>query len=83
MDQDIVAHLRQRHNVLIGERMAEEVKIAAGSAYGSGERSDRDRPWSRSAVTGLPAEVEAEQRRDLRGDLLLDQRDRRSGDRHH
>lgn len=57
MDQDIVTHMRQRHNLLVGERMAEEVKILAGSAYDTGE--------SRSVVvrgrdlrTGLPAEIE-------------------------
>ena len=27
MDQDIITHMRQRYNLLIGERMAEEVKI--------------------------------------------------------
>src|SRR5437867_4032831 len=57
MDQDIVAHMRQRHNLLIGERTAEEVKIAAGSAYNSGNDQvvvvrGRDLP------SGLPAEIE-------------------------
>ena len=57
MDQDIVAHLRQRHNVLIGERMAEEAKISAASAHSSGNDQvvvvrGRDLP------SGLPAEVE-------------------------
>ena len=33
MDQDIVVYARQVHNMLIGERTAEEVKIAAGSAF--------------------------------------------------
>src|SRR6266496_4333004 len=32
MDQDIVTYLRQRHNLAIGERMAEEIKIAVGTA---------------------------------------------------
>ena len=32
MDQDIVAHMRQRHNLAIGERMAEEIKMTVGSA---------------------------------------------------
>jgi len=32
MDHDIIAYLRQVHNLLIGERTAEEVKIEAGSA---------------------------------------------------
>jgi len=57
MDQDIVGHMRQRHNLLIGERMAEEVKIAAGSAYRSGSEQavvvrGRDLP------SGLPAEID-------------------------
>ena len=33
LDQDIITYVRQRHNLLIGERMAEEIKIVAGSAY--------------------------------------------------
>ena len=27
MDQDIITHMRQRYNLLIGERMAEEAKF--------------------------------------------------------
>src|ERR1700682_1940972 len=33
MDQDIIVYARQVHNLLIGERTAEEIKIQAGSAY--------------------------------------------------
>src|SRR3990167_8023894 len=33
MDQEIMAYARQVHNMLIGERMAEEIKIEAGSAF--------------------------------------------------
>jgi rod shape-determining protein MreB len=57
MDQDIVAHMRQRHNLLIGERMAEEVKIAAGSAYRNGD-DQVIVVRGRHLVTGLPGEVE-------------------------
>jgi rod shape-determining protein MreB len=32
LDQDIVAYMRQRHNLAIGERMAEEIKISVGAA---------------------------------------------------
>src|SRR5437763_7426246 len=32
MDQEIVSHMRQRHNLAIGERMAEEIKMSVGSA---------------------------------------------------
>jgi len=57
LDQDIVTYVRQRHNLLIGERMAEEIKIAAGSAYPSADtRSIIVR--GRDVLTGLPAEVE-------------------------
>ena len=33
MDQAIMSYARQVHNLLIGERTAEEIKIQAGSAY--------------------------------------------------
>jgi rod shape-determining protein MreB and related proteins len=32
LDQDIVGYMRQRHNLAIGERMAEEIKITVGAA---------------------------------------------------
>jgi rod shape-determining protein MreB and related proteins len=51
MDADIVAHMRQRHNLLIGERMAEEVKIASASEAPIPVRG-------RDLKSGLPAEVQ-------------------------
>jgi rod shape-determining protein MreB and related proteins len=54
MDQDIVAHMRQRHNLLIGERMAEEIKLAAASAEGDGEVVP---VRGRDLISGLPSEV--------------------------
>jgi rod shape-determining protein MreB len=57
MDQDIVIHMRQRHNLLIGERMAEEVKIGAASAYHLGN-DDVVVVRGRDLPSGLPAEVE-------------------------
>ena len=51
MDQEIITHMRQRYNLLIGERMAEEAKI--GSAVGGGPVSVR----GRDLKTGLAAEV--------------------------
>ncbi len=33
MDQDIINYVRARYNLLLGERSAEEAKIAGGSAY--------------------------------------------------
>src|SRR5213082_363233 len=62
MDTNIAQYTRQRHNLLIGDRMAEEVKIAAGNAYyGLNGRTPDQRGVvvrGRDLVTGLPAELE-------------------------
>jgi rod shape-determining protein MreB len=50
MDQDIIIHMRQRYNLLIGERMAEEVKIAIGGGQPVGVRG-------RDLKSGLAAEI--------------------------
>lgn len=57
MDQEIVLYARQKHNLLIGERMAEEVKIAAGSAYPLAEEK-MVTLRGRDLVTGLPKSIE-------------------------
>ncbi len=57
MDQDIVAYVRNKYNLLIGERMAERVKITIGSAYPlKEERMSSVR--GRNLVSGLPEAVE-------------------------
>jgi rod shape-determining protein MreB and related proteins len=61
MDMNIAQFMRQKHNLLIGDRMAEEVKIAAGNAYyGLNGRTPEQRVVvrGRDLVTGLPAELE-------------------------
>ncbi len=57
MDQEIVSYARQVHNMLIGERTAEEVKIEAGSAYPL-EREITVELKGRDLATGLPKAVE-------------------------
>jgi rod shape-determining protein MreB len=57
MDQEIVQYARQKHNLLIGERMAEEVKIAAGSAYPLSEEK-LVTLRGRDLVTGLPKSID-------------------------
>jgi rod shape-determining protein MreB len=57
MDQDIVQYIRNKYNLLIGERMAEQAKIAIGSAY----HLPQEKTYTlrgRNLVTGLPEEVE-------------------------
>jgi rod shape-determining protein MreB len=56
LDQDIVGYMRQRHNLAIGERMAEEIKIAVGAAVpGLNQGSVMVR--GRNVKSGLPEEV--------------------------
>jgi rod shape-determining protein MreB len=57
MDQEIIAYARQVHNMLIGERMAEEIKIQAGSAFPMEEEETVD-IRGRDLATGLPKSVE-------------------------
>jgi len=57
MDEDIIQYARQKYNLLIGERMAERVKIAIGSAYPLREEKTMLLK-GRNVVTGLPEAVE-------------------------
>jgi len=56
MDMEIIQFARQKYNLLIGERTAEEVKIAAGSAYPLAEERTVELR-GRDLVTGLPRAI--------------------------
>jgi rod shape-determining protein MreB len=56
-DQDILQYVRNKYNLLIGERMAEEVKMQIGSAY----PLDEEKIYTvrgRNLVSGLPETLE-------------------------
>ena len=55
-DEAIVDYLRRKHNLLIGSRTAEELKINIGSARMRGVRLEMD-ACGRSLVSGLPRAV--------------------------
>lgn len=57
MDQDILQFVRNKYNLLIGDRMAEEVKISIGSAYPLPEEKTMT-VRGRNLVTGLPETLE-------------------------
>jgi rod shape-determining protein MreB len=57
MDQDIVNYVRNKYNVLIGERMAEQIKITLGSAYPLKEEKTMN-VRGRNLVSGLPESIE-------------------------
>ena len=55
-DEAIVRYMRKKHNLLIGERTAEEIKIKIGSAYKRPELLTLD-VRGRNLITGLPKTV--------------------------
>src|SRR5215217_1497345 len=57
IDDSIVQYARRDHNLVIGERTAENAKIAAGSAYPL-EEEIRTTLRGRDLLTGLPKSVE-------------------------
>jgi rod shape-determining protein MreB and related proteins len=57
LDQDIINFVRNKYNVFIGERMAEQVKVEIGSAYPL-ETEKTMVVRGRNLVTGLPEAIE-------------------------
>lgn len=57
MDQDILQYIRNRYNLLIGERMAERVKKEIGSAFPLSEELTST-VRGRNLVSGLPETLE-------------------------
>ena len=57
MDEGIIQYARQKYNRFIGERMAETVKMAIGSAYPL-DREETRVLRGRNLITGLPQQVE-------------------------
>ncbi len=57
MDQDILKYIRNKYNLLIGELMAEQVKINIGSAYPLKEEKTMT-IRGRNLVSGLPEAIE-------------------------
>ncbi|MFG6332750.1 MAG: rod shape-determining protein MreB [Lachnospiraceae bacterium] len=55
-DEAIVRFMRKKHNLLIGERTAEDIKIKVGSCYPRAEVDSID-VRGRNLVTGLPKTV--------------------------
>lgn len=55
-DEAIVRYMRKKHNLLIGERTAEEIKIKIGTTY-SGDEEEQMEVKGRNLLTGLPKTV--------------------------
>jgi rod shape-determining protein MreB len=57
LDQDIINYIRNKYNLFIGERMAEQVKMQIGSSYPLTEEKTMI-VRGRNLVTGLPESLE-------------------------
>ena len=55
-DEALVRYMRKKHNLLIGERTAEEIKINIGAAYQRPEMLTME-VRGRNLVTGLPKTI--------------------------
>lgn len=55
-DEDIIQHVRKKHNLLIGERTAEQIKIKVGSAKAN-LREETLEIRGRDLVSGLPKPI--------------------------
>ena len=58
MNEDVIRFAREEFNLLLGEKTAEEIKIAIGNAY-SGEEELLAPMRGRDLISGLPKEVRA------------------------
>ena len=57
MDSSIVQHMKRVYNLLIGERMAEDIKIRIGSAYQVPDLEESMEVKGRDLVSGLPKSI--------------------------
>jgi len=56
LNEDIITYARETHNLLLGERTAEQIKITLGSAHATNEHLTYAMR-GRDLVTGLPKEI--------------------------
>ncbi|MGE5396335.1 MAG: rod shape-determining protein [Chitinophagales bacterium] len=56
-DEAIVRFVRREHNLLIGERTAEEIKINVGTAYPAAKQNEYMEVKGRDLLSGLPKTV--------------------------
>lgn len=57
IDDAIISYIKREHNLMVGERTAEEIKLAIGSAYPL-EEEEKMEIRGRDLVTGLPQNIE-------------------------
>ena len=56
-DEALVRYMRKKHNLLIGDRTAEEIKIGIGTCFNKSDNKKME-VRGRNLVTGLPKTIE-------------------------
>jgi rod shape-determining protein MreB len=54
MDEAIIAFIKRRYNLMIGDRTAEQIKIEIGSAYNTGSEQRAMEIKGRDLISGIP-----------------------------
>lgn len=54
MDEAIIAYIKRRYNLMIGDRTAEQIKIEIGSAYNTGSEQRVMEIKGRDLISGIP-----------------------------
>ena len=58
MDEALIAHMKRRYNLMIGERTSEQIKIEIGSAYPSNGDAPREMEIKgRDLISGIPKTI--------------------------
>ncbi|MDP3260888.1 MAG: rod shape-determining protein, partial [Thermodesulfovibrionales bacterium] len=58
MDEELIAYMKRRYNLMIGERTAEQIKIEIGSAYPSDGDGHREMEIKgRDLISGIPKTI--------------------------
>ncbi len=58
MDEELIAYIKRRYNLMIGERTAEQIKIEIGSAYPSDGDGHREMEIKgRDLISGIPKTI--------------------------
>ena len=58
MDEALIAHMKRRYNLMIGDRTAEQIKIEIGSAYPSNGDAPREMEIKgRDLISGIPKTI--------------------------
>lgn len=77
MDEAIIAYIKRRYNLMIGDRTAEQIKIEIGSAYNTGNEQRFMEIKGRDLISGIPktatvAEVEIREALSEPVNMILD-----------